>query len=116
MQRDVELALIDEVLAAHAAGSTAMAGDVRRIPVAHYLDADHGRAERDAWFLGQPHLAVLSSELSRPGDFVSYEVGGVPIVVVRRPDGTVAAYENVCRHRAAPVSYTHLTLPTICSV
>ncbi len=103
MQRDVELALIDEVLAAHAAGSTAMADDVRRIPVAHYLDPDHERAERDAWFLGQPHLAVLSSELSRPGDFVSYAVGGIPIVVVRRPDGTVAAYENICRHRAAPV-------------
>lgn len=103
MQRDVELALIDEVLAAHAARSTAMADDVRRIPVAHYLDPHHARAERDAWFLGQPHVAVLSSEVSAPGDFAAYEIGAVPIVVVRRPDGTVAAYENVCRHRAAPV-------------
>lgn len=104
MDRDVEHALIDEVLEAHAAGGTAMADDVRRIPVAHYLDEAHARAERDAWFLGQPHLALLSSELADPGDFVAYELGGVPIVVVRRPDGTVAAFENVCRHRAAPVA------------
>ena len=103
MQRDVELALIDEVLSAHAAGGTAMADDVRRIPVAHYVDEDHARAERDAWFLGQPHVAALSSELPDPGDYSSYEVGGVPIVVTRRTDGTIAAFENICRHRAAPV-------------
>lgn len=103
MKRAVELALIDEVLTAHAASGTAMADDVRRIPVAHYLDPDHARAEREGWFLGQPHLAAFSSELPEPGDFTTYTAGGVPIVVVRRPDGSVAAWENVCRHRAAPL-------------
>lgn len=103
MERAVELALIDEVLAAHAASGTAMADEVLRVPAAHYLDPDHARAEREDWFLGQPHLAAFSSELAEPGDFASYDAGGVPIVVVRRPDGSVAAFENVCRHRAAPL-------------
>ena len=32
------------------------------------------------------------------------------------PDGTFRGNETLTRYQAAPVSYTHLTLPTICSV
>ena len=104
MRRDVELALIAEVLDAHGVSGTAMADDVRRIPAAHYSDEHHASAERSGWFLGQPHVAALSSELPEVGDFTTYEIGGVPIVVVRAAGGSIRAFENVCRHRAAPVA------------
>jgi phenylpropionate dioxygenase-like ring-hydroxylating dioxygenase large terminal subunit len=34
---------------------------------------------------------------------VSFESGGVPVVVVLARDGAVRAYANVCRHRGAPL-------------
>ncbi len=104
MRRETEQALIREVLALHAAGTTSLADEVLRIPAAHYVSAEHAERERATWLLGQPHLAALAGELPEAGDYVAYEIGGVPIVVVRGPDGEVRAFENVCRHRAAPVA------------
>jgi choline monooxygenase len=34
------------------------------------------------------------------GDYVADVVGGAPVVVVRKADGQLAAFHNVCRHRA----------------
>lgn len=99
-QRD----LIREILALESQNSTTMADSVLRIPAAHYTCDEHARRERSAWFLGQPSLACLCVEIPEPGDYLTYEIGGLPIVVVRAPDGTVRAYENICRHRAAPVA------------
>jgi phenylpropionate dioxygenase-like ring-hydroxylating dioxygenase large terminal subunit len=104
MRSETEQALIREVLALHAAETTSLAEDVLRIPAAHYVSAEHAERERRDWLLGQPHLAALAGELPDAGDYVAYEIGGVPIVVVRGPDGKVRAFENVCRHRAAPVA------------
>jgi phenylpropionate dioxygenase-like ring-hydroxylating dioxygenase large terminal subunit len=38
-----------------------------------------------------------------PGDFVTHDLGGVPLLVVRGDDGTVSAFLNVCRHRGTRV-------------
>ena len=38
------------------------------------------------------------AELSRPGDYITGQAGGVPIVVVRNEQG-LAGFVNVCRHR-----------------
>jgi choline monooxygenase len=40
-------------------------------------------------------------QLQRPGDFVTAEVAGEPIVVVR--DGVLRGFYNVCRHHAARI-------------
>ena len=104
MHREREQALIREVLDLHQAGTTSLADDTLRIPAAHYVCEEHAGRERERWFLGQPHLAALSGELPDPGDYRAYEIGGVPIVVVRGPDGEMRAFENICRHRAAPVA------------
>jgi len=37
--------------------------------------------------------------LANPGDFVTAEIAGRPIMVIRRADGTLAAQSNVCLHR-----------------
>ncbi|MCT4555540.1 MAG: Rieske 2Fe-2S domain-containing protein [Pelagimonas sp.] len=40
-----------------------------------------------------------SSALANPGDYVSAELAGEPVVVVRDKDGTLRGLSNVCRHR-----------------
>ena len=94
MRREVELALVDEVLAAHAAR-----GDERAVVVVA-SGANRVSVDKVSVLVGDELAPANASFVKKT---VGYAVGGVPIAVVRRPDGTVAAYENVCRHRAAPV-------------
>src|SRR5207302_2653901 len=46
----------------------------------------------------------LSALLPNPGDWMTHDWAGVPIVLARRPDGSVGAFLNVCRHRGARVA------------
>lgn len=48
-------------------------------------------------------LAAHASEIARPGDYVSLNVAGEPIVVVRGDDGEIRAFFNICVHRGFPL-------------
>jgi choline monooxygenase len=59
------------------------------------LKADRDAILRRSWqFVG--HLSMLP----KSGDYLAEVVGGAPVVVVRKGDGEIAAFHNVCRHRA----------------
>jgi phenylpropionate dioxygenase-like ring-hydroxylating dioxygenase large terminal subunit len=74
-----------------------------RIPTAAYYEPAHAAAERDLVFKRMPLLIAHSSELSQPGAFVSRDLVGTPLLVVRQDDGSLRAFSNVCRHRGAQV-------------
>ncbi|MBK0398764.1 Rieske 2Fe-2S domain-containing protein [Limibaculum sp. M0105] len=40
-----------------------------------------------------------ASALARPGDYLTYDLAGEPVMVVRDADGRLRAQSNVCRHR-----------------
>ena len=40
-----------------------------------------------------------AEELERPGDYITYTIGGQDVLVVRGTDGTLRAFYNVCQHR-----------------
>lgn len=44
-------------------------------------------------------FAANEVELSKPGSYVTLQLGAYPVVVVRGQDGQVRAFHNVCRHR-----------------
>jgi phenylpropionate dioxygenase-like ring-hydroxylating dioxygenase large terminal subunit len=50
-----------------------------------------------------PLVVAHSSMLAAPGDFVTHDLSGVPLLVVRGDDGKVSAFLNVCRHRGTRV-------------
>ncbi|MFI4966603.1 MAG: aromatic ring-hydroxylating dioxygenase subunit alpha [Caulobacterales bacterium] len=59
------------------------------------LRIDRAQILRRTWqFVGHEAMAP------NPGDYLAEEVGGAPVVVVRNAAGELAAFHNVCRHRA----------------
>ena len=101
MRRETELSLIDRLLALHEAGTTSMLDDESRIDVGVYTSRERFEAERAALFHGLPVIVAHGSELAAPGDFVTHDALGLPLVVARGQDGVARAFLNVCRHRGA---------------
>jgi choline monooxygenase len=75
----------------------------RTIPAAWYHDRDIYALECHRVFGGSWQMVGRVDQLTGPGAFVTAEVAGEPIVVVRDEQGTLRAFHNVCRHRAAQV-------------
>jgi phenylpropionate dioxygenase-like ring-hydroxylating dioxygenase large terminal subunit len=44
-------------------------------------------------------LAARSTDIAAAGDWTSFESHGETIVITRQPDGSLAAFHNVCQHR-----------------
>jgi phenylpropionate dioxygenase-like ring-hydroxylating dioxygenase large terminal subunit len=44
-------------------------------------------------------IAGRSEQVKDPGDWISFESHGETAVVTRQPDGSLAAFHNVCQHR-----------------
>lgn len=84
------------------AGTTEMADTDLRVPITHFVSDERAARERDL-MTRLPVIVGHGSEIAARGSFVTREVLGVPLVVVRRSDGTVAGYLNVCRHRGGRV-------------
>jgi phenylpropionate dioxygenase-like ring-hydroxylating dioxygenase large terminal subunit len=66
---------------------------------AHYKDERHHQIEIERLFLPAWHVVATTAELRRPGDFLTTEVLGRPLLL-RNCDGEVCAYLNSCAHRS----------------
>jgi choline monooxygenase len=73
------------------------------IPAAWYVDERIAQLERQNVFGGTWQVVARRDQLQKPGQFVTTEHAGEPLVVVRSPDGQLRAFYNVCRHHAAAV-------------
>ncbi|MCB9592485.1 MAG: Rieske 2Fe-2S domain-containing protein [Sandaracinaceae bacterium] len=99
MDRTTELELIRRALARLEDGACDR-GDAEEVsPVARYLDPARFAREQETLFATIPQPVAHARELAEPGDFVTLELGGAPILLTRRADGQVGAFLNVCRHR-----------------
>ncbi len=73
------------------------------IPAAWYVDDGIAELERQAVFGGTWQVVARADQLRQPGEFVTTEVAGEPLVIVRGADNQMRAFYNVCRHHAAAV-------------
>ena len=71
------------------------------LPAEWYTGPAMDGRERESIFRRCWQYVGLTSQLSEPGDFLTYRAGDVPILVVRAEDGELRAFANVCRHRGA---------------
>ncbi|MBX9580642.1 MAG: Rieske 2Fe-2S domain-containing protein [Gemmataceae bacterium] len=75
----------------------------RTIPNTWYASAEVAAAEREAVFARTWQLVGRAEQVAAPGAFLTADIAGEPVLVVRGEDGVLRAFFNVCRHRAAPI-------------
>lgn len=68
-----------------------------------YTDPARYEAEKQKLFRERPCFIGFSSDLAKSGDYLTADLGAVPIVVLRQKDGQLSGFVNACRHRAAPL-------------
>jgi phenylpropionate dioxygenase-like ring-hydroxylating dioxygenase large terminal subunit len=104
MQRHVQTELARRFFSYLEGRATHYAEAEMRIPVEVYFDPEHNRREREMIFSREPIIVAHSSELANPGDYITNDIVGAPVLVVRQEDGRLKAFSNVCRHRGAKVA------------
>ena len=75
----------------------------KTIPNTWYTSPEVYDTERAAVFARTWQMVGRSEQVAAPGSFVTAEVAGDPILVIRGDDSVLRAFFNVCRHRAAPI-------------
>ena len=71
------------------------------LPGRDYHAPDIFELERERIFFRQWIYVARADEAPEPGDFVTVDVAGESIVVVRGRDGELKGFYNVCRHRGS---------------
>ncbi len=72
-------------------------------PSSWYINPRILELEQRAIFSHSWHLAGRSDQVRSPGQYLTFDIAGEPILVVRGNDSTLRGLENVCRHHAAAV-------------
>jgi choline monooxygenase len=73
------------------------------IPASWYTDQRVFELEKKMVFGRSWQFAARIDQLREPGDYVTTEIAGEPIVIVRGRDNASRGFFNVCRHHAAAV-------------
>jgi nitrite reductase/ring-hydroxylating ferredoxin subunit len=104
MKRQEELAVGRRLLGHIEARTTDLAAEMFRNRTINYSCRARAALEREKLFRDQPIFMGLSTRLPKPGDYLTEDVAGMPVLMTRALDGAVMAFANICRHRAAPVA------------
>ncbi|MBK8266806.1 MAG: Rieske 2Fe-2S domain-containing protein [Planctomycetes bacterium] len=73
------------------------------IPAAWYSDSRISELENQSVFGGTWQVVARVDQLGQPGAYVTANLAGEPIVIVRGQDRELRGFFNVCRHHAAAV-------------
>ena len=73
--------------------------DARAMPPSVYTSEDFLSKELEHIFSKEWVCVGRSSRLAKSGDYLTYELAGQPVVVLRDKDNALRAFSNVCLHR-----------------
>jgi phenylpropionate dioxygenase-like ring-hydroxylating dioxygenase large terminal subunit len=82
--------------------TTDLADEVMELSTDVYLGAHHDR-EVEVLFRSRPLVLALSGGLPGPESYLTVDVCGTPLLLVRGEDGKVRSFANACRHRGVRV-------------
>src|SRR5262245_16786001 len=99
MDRATQDQIIDQLAEVLRARTTHVDGGETVVDAARYVDPARFALERERLFRRHPVVAAHASQLQRPGDYLTHDGTGTPILLARTADGAIAAHVNACRHR-----------------
>ncbi|MGH9838303.1 MAG: aromatic ring-hydroxylating oxygenase subunit alpha, partial [Blastocatellia bacterium] len=73
------------------------------IPATWYVDPRIMDLERRTVFARSWQLVGRAEQVRKPGQYITWELAGEPLLVVRGDDRVLRGFFNVCRHHAAAV-------------
>lgn len=73
------------------------------VPISNFTSPERAQAEL-ALLRRLPVVAGHRSEIPEPGNYLTRDVLGTPLIMLRQSDGSVASYINMCRHRGGRVA------------
>jgi Rieske 2Fe-2S family protein len=76
---------------------------IRTLPGHAYSSPEIFAAEQEKIFEQMWFCAVRSSDIAKPGDFKTVQIGRESIIVSRNRKGVARGFFNICRHRGARV-------------
>jgi nitrite reductase/ring-hydroxylating ferredoxin subunit len=103
MDHATQVKLTKEIFGHIDAKTTCQLDDLVSNPVSAFASAERLIREQEIMFREYGLVMGMSCHLAEPGDYMTDDFSGVPILVVRAKDGTVRAFMNVCAHRGAKV-------------
>jgi choline monooxygenase len=95
------LETLDQILSSY--NDRASLAEASTIPASWYTDTRIAELERLNVFAKNWQLVARTDQLQDAGDYVSVQIAGEPILIVRGSDSVLRAFFNVCRHHAAAV-------------
>ncbi|MFA5937844.1 MAG: aromatic ring-hydroxylating dioxygenase subunit alpha [Sinimarinibacterium sp.] len=74
--------------------------NMNELPKEMFVREDIFNLERERIFRGAEwHAVAHASEVPAAGDFKTFDVGGVPLLIVHSVDGVIRVFYNSCAHR-----------------
>jgi phenylpropionate dioxygenase-like ring-hydroxylating dioxygenase large terminal subunit len=73
------------------------------IPIGRYTSDEFFELEREHLWSKVWVMAGRAEDVAEPGDFMTFDDLGLPILLVRGDDRVLRAFYNTCQHRGAPV-------------
>ncbi|WP_096203203.1 aromatic ring-hydroxylating oxygenase subunit alpha [Bacillus sp. FJAT-45350] len=81
-----------------------LSGAVQRtLPYSQYTSPQVFAEEREKIFSKDWQLVGHTSQVEKPGDFITCDVAGQPIIITRGTDDVLRAFYNICPHRGTKV-------------
>jgi phenylpropionate dioxygenase-like ring-hydroxylating dioxygenase large terminal subunit len=81
-----------------------MASAPTTLPAAWYADPDHHADELARVFRNGWSCVGVVDDVSAPNSYLTVDVAGLPVLLLRDGEGTLRGFLNVCRHRGAPLA------------
>ena len=80
-----------------------------------YISQELFELEQEHFFANTWNYVGHESQLPKPGDWISNEIAGRPLIVVRHTDGSVRAMMNRCAHKGSRFRSRPATRTPLCT-
>jgi phenylpropionate dioxygenase-like ring-hydroxylating dioxygenase large terminal subunit len=104
MHREQLVEEIKTLMGLVANNTTHLTDSVMELDVSEYTDPALFQREKNELFRNYPQFVGPSCIVPGTGDYFAFDDTGVPILIVRRADGGLNAFVNICSHRGAPLN------------